>query len=94
MCLYVYKNLSSTKHPVFPLKEQWKDCKVSFQGDCNALGDLSFNIMFMPIEEEAKKVVVKNHLTIHAVTKSPIHVPTAAIFIKLSFLMPMYSVTM
>lgn len=34
------------------------------------------------------------NLTIHAVTKSPIHVPTAAIFIKLSFLMPMYSVTM
>lgn len=33
-------------------------------------------------------------LTIQAVTKSPIHVPTAAIFIKLSFLMPMYSVTM
>lgn len=34
------------------------------------------------------------NLTIQAVTKSPIHVPTAAIFIKLSFLMPMYSVTM
>lgn len=36
----------------------------------------------------------KRDLTIQAVTKSPIHVPTAAIFIKLSFLMPMYSVTM
>lgn len=34
------------------------------------------------------------NLTIQAVTKSPIHVPTAAIFIKLSFRMPMYSVTM
>lgn len=34
------------------------------------------------------------NLTIQAVTKSPIHVPTAAIFMKLSFLMPMYSVTM
>ena len=33
-------------------------------------------------------------LTIQAVTKSPIQVPTAAIFIKLSFLMPIYSVTM
>lgn len=30
-----------------------------------------------------------NKLTIQAVTKSPIHVPTAAIFMKLSFLMPM-----
>lgn len=34
------------------------------------------------------------NLTIQAVTKSPIQVPTAAIFIKLSFLMPIYSVTM
>lgn len=34
------------------------------------------------------------NLTIQAVTKSPIHVPTAAIFIKLSFRMPMLSVTM
>lgn len=52
----------------------------------------------MSIEQQAtvKKLrgVFENHLTIHAVTKSPIHVPTAAIFIKLSFLIPMYSVTM
>lgn len=33
-------------------------------------------------------------LTIHAVTKSPIQVPTAATFIKFSFLMPMKSVIM